>query len=399
MTKFKTPVAMKVTQEQYVKDLKKPLEELGRWCDKLWNDNFYQENGFNYLVLYDDGAYAFYSHEGDSTKHFIDHYNPELFLALAAMTEGEDWIVGEWLKYTDNFNDNFNDGEDTNAYKCLQTSGACLSISGLASNEEKRLYRKATAEELISQLSKEEFPKNWYCPYSNEEEFNLMKNHYGRNWFYIAPDGFRGCSNLVKENYWVFGKEDPIIKKLTKITFEQFKKHVLNQNKKPMKDSRFPFKLNLEQVKTINNEIIFGGCYWSEFVKTKLLPQFLEHNYAEVSEDDYNKARKDANEKQNTQLDEIFGKDTQEIDFDRITIGSKVMLKETGEICNGWKDVDFNKPFYVLLFKTPEGVNSNCKKVFKSEAYSSYCTFYQDGNTVLFPSDEEIDFITEVIEY
>ena len=30
-----------------------------------------------------------------NNKHIIKNYNPKLFLALAAMTEGEDWIVGE----------------------------------------------------------------------------------------------------------------------------------------------------------------------------------------------------------------------------------------------------------------------------------------------------------------
>ena len=93
--KFKTPIAMKCTQEQYDRDLKQPLKELGYVeCNmdvisdrcNILSTSFCNESnnlGFGYGV-------------GD--RYRIPTYNPKLFIALAGMTKGEDWIAGEWFK-------------------------------------------------------------------------------------------------------------------------------------------------------------------------------------------------------------------------------------------------------------------------------------------------------------
>lgn len=88
---------MECTQEQYEKDLKQPLLDLG-YKDVMnpksehlhiiaANVNPYYINGFTNTY----GKYA------KIKTCFIDHYNPQLFLALSAMTEGEEWIIGEYL--------------------------------------------------------------------------------------------------------------------------------------------------------------------------------------------------------------------------------------------------------------------------------------------------------------
>lgn len=68
---------------------------------------------------------------------FIEAYSLEEFLAIAHITEGDDWIVGEWLYCINN----------KKYFEVKHTSG-CGSSNGYADNKYKILYRKATLEEL-----------------------------------------------------------------------------------------------------------------------------------------------------------------------------------------------------------------------------------------------------------
>ena len=99
MNKFITPVCMKCTKEQYEKDLKQPLEELGYDYDLNCSMGKF-ENDLLCCVTHNNKP--FYSLVGKHSgfwdmSYKIDHYNPELFLALAAMTEGDEPIIGEWV--------------------------------------------------------------------------------------------------------------------------------------------------------------------------------------------------------------------------------------------------------------------------------------------------------------
>lgn len=85
------------------------------------------------------------------------------------------------------------------------------------------------------------------------------------------------------------------------------------------------------------------------------------------------------------------------IDYNRLKTGSKVMLKETGFICNH-DPVDFNSEFEVVLFKSNYFITGSGKFSDNGKHYE-YCTFYQDGKFVLYSSDLGIDYITKVIEY
>lgn len=96
--KFVTPVSMEVTQEQYNEDLKKPLEEMGYVStylshirerrDCLCTNVDETNNSIEFLNN---------SFKTGSKRYFIEEYNPELFLALAAMTSEGSWIVGEYM--------------------------------------------------------------------------------------------------------------------------------------------------------------------------------------------------------------------------------------------------------------------------------------------------------------
>jgi len=141
--KFKTPIAMKCTQEQYDRDLKQPLKELGY----VENDmdrcgNSYNTLSTNWLSIHN---YLGVRKEFNNT-HLIPTYNPKLYIALAGMTVGEDWIVGEWLVYGDVL------------FKVTSISNGRKNYKkGFATNDKdaKIVYRKATKEELIEHFTED----------------------------------------------------------------------------------------------------------------------------------------------------------------------------------------------------------------------------------------------------
>ena len=96
MSKFIQPVSMRVTREQYEKDLRAPLLAMGYEeklitsfaDDPILVNNYIMEFG-KITNLSEYNAKAF-------NRHFIPDYNPEYFLAVAAMTNEAFGIVGEW---------------------------------------------------------------------------------------------------------------------------------------------------------------------------------------------------------------------------------------------------------------------------------------------------------------
>jgi len=155
---FKTLVSMEVDKKRYERDLKQPLKELG-YNEK--NMGHFKHD--HILITYPSANVVTNLHtliNFKSCGHFIDHYNPKLFLALAAMTDEDLGIKGEWWKCV-------RDSllfENKNLYQAIN-----IDIKGLPEfidNEgdingfRKRVYhleyffRKATKEELIEKFSK-----------------------------------------------------------------------------------------------------------------------------------------------------------------------------------------------------------------------------------------------------
>lgn len=102
MSKFIQPVSMVVTKEQYERDLRQPLLDMGYEELSIWNEfDIYpivtnnEIDRLGYLGRVKEDRAKYYD------RHFIDHYNPKLFLAIAAMTNKELGIVGEWWKCID----------------------------------------------------------------------------------------------------------------------------------------------------------------------------------------------------------------------------------------------------------------------------------------------------------
>ena len=104
-------------------------------------------------------------------------------------------------------------------------------------------------------------------------------------------------------------------------------------------------------------------------------------------------------------LEQVFGKQVKEIEWDKIKTGSKVKIKYSGEHCDGWRwDMDETVEVDVVFFGTKHYLNSNGFN--KESHYDHYFTFHaHDDKTnkfVLFGSnyfDNCKNFVVEVVEY
>lgn len=161
MSYFITPVSMQVTEEQFERYLKEPLKELGYVIDKditifrsapILVNNFIGHKG-RVCNVTEANKTAF-------KRYYITHYNPKLFLALAAMTNVEYGKKGEWWIRT---------GEDTPFFtknklykqvedfrneeiRFLDDTESYHNWNKLVTFKNK--FRKATKEEIITYFSK-----------------------------------------------------------------------------------------------------------------------------------------------------------------------------------------------------------------------------------------------------
>lgn len=197
MNKFITPVSMRVTKKQYNKDLKKPLLDLGYNVTKISNTvNPNESNILNNSTHIDkvDGYLVFFE-KGKCTRgnHYIDHYNPKLFLALCAMREGEDYSVGEYVVSLKTYVGKRKIGDIFKIqkvdYDYIKSCHKSIMIYG-----NKKEFRKATKKELISYLDclyssiddvvipsqRKKLPENWYIKGSDElhEYLKTINNSY-----------------------------------------------------------------------------------------------------------------------------------------------------------------------------------------------------------------------------
>jgi hypothetical protein len=121
---------------------------------------------------------------------------------------------------------------------------------------------------------------------------------------------------------------------------------------------------------------------------------------------DVDKMFKAATSSQVPVLEQVFGKQVKEIEWDKIKTGSKVKIKYSGEHCSGWRwDMQEAVEVDVVFFGTKHQLLPN--GTFSKESYyNHYFTFHAyDDKTdkfVLFGSDHFDDcknFVVEVIEY
>ena len=182
MPQFTQPVSMQVTQKQYDKDLKEPLEILGYNQSDIGNFSYFEYLMTNFGPLQD--------HVGNLTerqiqlndRYFIDHYNPKLFLAIAAMSNEQYGIAGEHWKCTDNHFDSFTKNKLYKARHSINNTEGFINnkneTDGFNSHN-LEYFVKATKEELINLFTKKEpimtkVDRTLDIKCSNQEEFDAV---------------------------------------------------------------------------------------------------------------------------------------------------------------------------------------------------------------------------------
>ena len=300
--KFTTPVSMKCTQKQYNEDLKESLENMGYKHYNTYDTGYAvtywgQDTGkISYTKFYDEPILR-------ELTTFIDHYNPELFLALAAMTSGKPFNIGEYGYYDSKlfkincfgYNQSYRDGITIINKECI-------------------CWGKATKEELIDHFSKGKdnfvLPDKW-CIKDCEEVTNY------------AADKWR-CGTKVDDRYYCesnehdsrfmhynylygFKSKIEIPNDYTEITIEQFRKYVLNKKEdKVEEDNRFPFTLTEKDAKRIIN---IACNDWKSQLGDKWGKRLLIAGELKISESFYKTMRNACTDEQHKLFDEIFGND------------------------------------------------------------------------------------------
>ena len=309
--KFKTPIAMKCTQEQYDRDLKQPLKGLGyEEEDMLRHGDFYTILSTNYEELgklYVDSVHL-------AGSYLIPTYNPKIFIALASMTVGIDWIVGEWFKYVGSKDNWFTPGK---LYQARERSdkGNILRVynddEGDFNGYGIENFIKATKEELIEHFTeevKEEpmqckgdiegFPQHVVDAMLDEQERQGNKRDVTvfeyNDHADLCQGGFNWRKTVLKWDGW----NDIICNR-------QF--HLIEQPKpQEPKKHRFPFTVSVEEAKRL---VDTAPKEHKGIVARTLGKLFMLGKDIEVSEISYEEMREIFNTEQNLVLDEIFGKD------------------------------------------------------------------------------------------
>jgi hypothetical protein len=226
-------------------------------------------------------------------------------------------------------------------------------------------------------------PEKW-CIKTTNENIDILGNwrddgplHHGHiGWYLHTPmNNKNGYNQERKENDY------------TEITFEQFKKYVLKQD--TMKNTTVK-KSELEQIHNVA-----CSTWKSKIAELTLRNPFGE--LVELTQTEVDEMFDAATASQLPVLYKIFG-EREKIDFDRIKMGSKVMIQRTGQHCTGIDAIDLKEPVDVVFYKTPHLIDGSNQ--FKTDgSHYSYCTFHQNGKFILFSSDSNIEYITKVVEY
>ena len=246
MAKFATPVAMKVVAEKQGIELVESLEALGYrhihkryvgYVTTAWN------GGHNLVTILD--------YKPDH-RHIIEEYNPELFLAIAAMTEDEIPIIGEWLSYkernrlfrvesygrSNNYNVGRIDKENPNG------SGYLL---------------KSTLEELTNHFSKPKetfvLPKKWKLEVTEEnvDAVNKWRSSVG----YVGLLVLATHDGVNESGLWV---KMSMTSASEIITTEQFMEHVY----KPAFNKEIPEEFYIHYCEGFTEDIFHALYDWAK---------------------------------------------------------------------------------------------------------------------------------------
>jgi hypothetical protein len=333
-------VAMKVTKEQFENDLRPFLIQMGKH-DNTWGG--WIEHPY---VAATSRNNKIGNYRGvDPPEYCIDHYNPELFLALAAMTDKEDGNVGEYWKFIDTFymGDNFTRGKIYKQHEStINTYSAFIDNKGDyngffdSSGGNKLEFIKATKEEIIAYFSKTvvETVNNKVCFKSDGTDNTGIK---------IINELIRlGGKNVGKYDgnsdgryYYINDKGNVDLEYAIPQGYE-----LVSLNKEIKMKNRILTPVNA--IRIIN----IACSKWKPKLAEKWATNIVLNKDTEISEEFYQEMRKACTTDQNTLFDEIFGSDEQLINISDLEIGEAMKIHDSNTRWDGiiimriWAEVD-----------------------------------------------------------
>lgn len=215
--------------------------------------------------------------------------------------------------------------------------------------------------------------------------------HLGRCYLVNCDYHDHGITNMGKESFLVSS---------AKVVYETWDGDLFLKNcgidiKQNKEDMNKVYTRSIEDMMKIHN---VACSAWKELILDRYIRRVDPRNgMIEVTEGEIDEMFNAATPAQVPVLEEVFGKQKKEIEWSRIKTGSKVMIQNTGQRCGG-RDIDLSLPVDVVFWKTPHCVRGDGKFQIDGH-YSSYCTFHQNGNYVLFSSHENTDYVIDVVEY
>ena len=324
-------VAMKVTKEQFENDLRPSLIQMGKHDDTWggWGDHPYVtvNNKNNKISNYRDVAYA-------CTEYSIDHYNPELFLALAAMTDSVEGNIGEYWKFIDTFymGDNFTRGKIYKQHKStIDTCGAFIDnngdINGLSTcvRGNKSCFVKATKEEIIAYFSKTvvETVDNKVC-FQGDGTYETGTKIISELIRLGGKNVGEWDGNSNNRYYYIDDKGNVVMEYNIPKGYE-----LVSLNKEIKMKNRILTPQNATRI------INIACSTWKPKLAEKWATNIVLNKDTEVSEEFYNEMRKACTADQNTLFDEIFGKDEQLTSAQDLVIGEALLVTRGSGISNG----------------------------------------------------------------
>ena len=154
---FTQPVSMVCTEEQYRTFLREPLLKMGY----QENDISYWGSRYSLLVTNLNGipgeiGNIAVKRKEDLNRYYIETFNPDLCLALAAMSSKGDDVIGEYWTCLESPMSSFTVGKVYKSIRPLDMSRAFEDNYGVPNGYEffnLKRFRKSTLEELVEQLA------------------------------------------------------------------------------------------------------------------------------------------------------------------------------------------------------------------------------------------------------
>ena len=270
--KFSIPVSMKVNQEQF-NYLKEELIKLGY---EVTLESTVRDNAGSPNILITQ-----YTHNNNFTNTFdyrdsnyiIQEYNPELFLALASMTNNEEFFVGEYITRIRDSHGILNIGDSAviiNVSERNNDFAITIQNDEIGYKHSSGNIRKATKEEIINHFNKlnmnklKKLPEKWCIACKDNIEArryfdkNSTRDCYESNYNY----GYLHRFNAIDQDITSPGDlrasfhNDEIRSGYTKITFDQFKELVLKESNMDKKLIGYNLKKDCTQFEQASFAII-----------------------------------------------------------------------------------------------------------------------------------------------